>query len=209
MPHMEPTKVMMLGRVGQQRFQPRLRTSFINPPRTTPIEPQNLLRQSLLGGLGRTGQLFARLGQVGEELVTGPTEDIVNQQLERGLSPGGQTVPTQPAPIMSNGAAQMPNGTSIAVDFNEDGQPVDVLSASGSFQVPIGGRQVQVNTAAAIGYAALSMVGGMVSAYHGYRRDRGSLGSTLGWFVLGSAFPLITVPVALLQKPGFAKPKRR
>lgn len=209
MPHMEPTKVMMLGGLGGQ-FQPRLRTSFINPPRTTPIEPQNLLRQTMLGGLGRVGRTFMRLGQVGEELVTGPTEDVVNQYLEGDLSPAGQTVPTPDAPVIgSNGSAPLPGGGSIAVSMNEDGQPVDILSngAGAGFSIPVG--SYRVGAGAAIGYGLLSLASGVLSAFHGYRRDRGSWGSAVGWFILGSAFPVITPAVAFVAKPGFAKPRRR
>ena len=219
MPHMEPTKVMMLGglsRVGQ--FQPRLRTSFINPPRTTPIEPQNLLRQSLLGGLGRTGRMFMRLGQVGEELVTGPTEDIVNQYLEGDLSPAGQTVPTPDAPIMNGGTATMPGGETLTLGYNEEGLPVTVMSngamsngamsngAGAGFSIPVGGYRF--GAGAMIGYGMLSLGSGILSAFHGYARDRGSWASAFGWFVLGSAFPVVTPAVAFFARPGFAQPRR-
>lgn len=213
MPHMQPTRVMMLGGLGRSRvgqFQPRLRTSFLNPPRTTPIEPQNLLRQSLLGGLGRTGRMFMKLGQVGEELVTGPTEDIVNQYLEQPLSPGGQVSPNPPAPVMTNGQAVMPGGGTLSLAVNEDGDPVDVMSSGGAgLSVPFGGRQYHVGAGTAIGYGVLSLASGLVSGFHGYARDRGSWGSAFGWFVLGSAFPIVTPAVAFLAKPGFMKPKSR
>lgn len=52
------TEVMMLGSLGQSRAArmvgPRLTTSFLPPAPTTPQEPQNLLRQTVMNGLGRT-----------------------------------------------------------------------------------------------------------------------------------------------------------
>lgn len=45
------------------------------------------------------------------------------------------------------------------------------------------------------------------SAYHGYRRNRGSVGWAIAWGLLGGLFPIITPAVALAQ--GFAKPARR
>jgi len=49
------------------------------------------------------------------------------------------------------------------------------------------------------------VVGGATGAYHGYRRHRGSWGWALGWSLLGSIAPFVTVPVSLAQ--GFGKPK--
>lgn len=43
------------------------------------------------------------------------------------------------------------------------------------------------------------------SAYHGYKRSGGSVGSAVGWAFLGLIAPIITLPVALAQ--GFAKRK--
>jgi len=52
--------------------------------------------------------------------------------------------------------------------------------------------------------SALSLVGSALCAYHGYRRSRGSLAWTFGWFLLGGAVPFLAVPVALAQ--GFGQP---
>lgn len=43
-------------------------------------------------------------------------------------------------------------------------------------------------------------------AYHGYKRNRGSVGWALMWFFFGGIFWPITLPVALAQ--GFGKPGR-
>lgn len=54
---------------------------------------------------------------------------------------------------------------------------------------------------------AASTIGGATGAYHGYKRHRGSLGWAIGWSLLGSLAPFITVPVSLAQ--GFGKPERK
>jgi len=46
---MAPTEVMMLG-----QLPPLVRTSFMNPLTTSPLYPQNLLRPSVMSGLGAT-----------------------------------------------------------------------------------------------------------------------------------------------------------
>lgn len=50
-----------------------------------------------------------------------------------------------------------------------------------------------------------STVGAGAGAYHGYKRNRGSVGWTIGWFIFGGVLPVFAVPVALAQ--GYAKPK--
>lgn len=52
------------------------------------------------------------------------------------------------------------------------------------------------------GLVLLASIG--ASAYHGYRRGRGSLEGAIGWGIAGGVFPVITPVVALVQ--GFAKP---
>lgn len=54
-------------------------------------------------------------------------------------------------------------------------------------------------------YTALSVAGTASGAYHGYKRNRGSVGWAIGWGLLGGIFPFITIPVSLAQ--GFGKPK--
>lgn len=48
-------------------------------------------------------------------------------------------------------------------------------------------------------YGAASLAGTALGAYHGYKRNRGSVGWAIVWGLLGGAFPIITVPVALAQ----------
>ena len=58
-----------------------------------------------------------------------------------------------------------------------------------------------------MGVYALSALSAGASAFHGYRRNRGSLGWAIAWGLLGGVFPVITPAVALAQ--GFGKPARR
>jgi hypothetical protein len=51
----------------------------------------------------------------------------------------------------------------------------------------------------------MALLGGTMAALHGYRRNKGKMGWTLLWWVLGSAFPLPTNAVALIQGYGKAK----
>lgn len=54
--------------------------------------------------------------------------------------------------------------------------------------------------------SAVSMLAGGAAAYHGYKRT-GSIGWAVGWALLGSLVPIVTIPVALAQ--GFGKKKGR
>ena len=51
-----------------------------------------------------------------------------------------------------------------------------------------------------ISYGAVGL-----GAFHGYRRNRGSVGWAIGWAVLAGFFPLITSGIAVAQ--GVGKPK--
>lgn len=53
-------------------------------------------------------------------------------------------------------------------------------------------------------WMALSAASAGLSAYHGYKRNL-SVGWAIVWGLAGSAFPLISVAVALAQ--GYGKPK--
>lgn len=50
-----------------------------------------------------------------------------------------------------------------------------------------------------------SMAGTVGGAYHGYKRNNGSIGWAIGWAILGSIFWPITIPVMLAQ--GFGEKK--
>jgi len=56
-------------------------------------------------------------------------------------------------------------------------------------------------------YSLIAMVSSGLSAYHGYKRNNGSLGWGIGWGVLGGLFPIITPSIAAAQ--GFGKPAKK
>jgi hypothetical protein len=51
---------------------------------------------------------------------------------------------------------------------------------------------------------SLATVSGLLSAYHGYKRNSGNLGWALAWFLAGSALPIVVPALAFTQ--GFAQP---
>jgi hypothetical protein len=53
-------------------------------------------------------------------------------------------------------------------------------------------------------WSIISTISGAVSAYHGYKRNN-SVGWGIGWFILGSIFPVLTPVIAFAQ--GYAKPR--
>ena len=53
-------------------------------------------------------------------------------------------------------------------------------------------------------WAALSVAGTVLGAYHGYKRNN-SVGWAIGWGLLGGAFPFIVIPVAYAQGLGDKK----
>jgi len=52
-----------------------------------------------------------------------------------------------------------------------------------------------------------SLASSAVAGYHGYKRNGGSVGWAIGWFLLGGLFPVIVPTIAVAQ--GFGKPKKR
>lgn len=68
-------------------------------------------------------------------------------------------------------------------------------------------------TGAMIGaWWSLSTVSGLLSAYHGYKRNGGNIGWALAWFLAGSALPIVVPVVAFAQGyalPSVSKNKRR
>jgi|WetSurMetagenome_2_1015567.scaffolds.fasta_scaffold195596_2 hypothetical protein len=56
-------------------------------------------------------------------------------------------------------------------------------------------------------YGLLATASAVASGYHGIKRNNGSIGWGLVWFIAGGMFPVITPIVAVARKPGFAKAK--
>lgn len=104
-----------------------------------------------------------------------------------GYYPGLGQVPT-PAP-MPNAVAPAPPQQPAIVGNNESRMVGAGLSAL-----------------TVLGWLG-SATGSITGAYHGYKRNRGSLGWAIGWAILGGLFWPITIPVSLAQ--GYADPRGR
>jgi hypothetical protein len=55
-------------------------------------------------------------------------------------------------------------------------------------------------------WSALSLAGAGVGAYHGYKRNNGSVGWAIGWFVFGGLIPVLALPIAAAE--GIGKKKK-
>ena len=80
-----------------------------------------------------------------------------------------------------------------------------VSSAMQSLSMPSMSVSSWINSAMIFELLAVASAG--VSAYHGVKRNHGSIGWGVWWFLMGGLFPVITPIIAIAQKPGFAKPK--
>lgn len=85
-------------------------------------------------------------------------------------------------------------------------------SALAKLASPLGASQADTSaptwsTPIKAGLWALSAVGAGACAYHGYKRNSGSVGWAIGWGVLGGLFPILTTVIAFAE--GYAKPLRR
>lgn len=56
-------------------------------------------------------------------------------------------------------------------------------------------------------YTGLAVASSAACAYHGYKRNNGSVGWAIGWWLLGGLLPVVAPVIAVAQ--GFAKPKGR
>lgn len=64
---------------------------------------------------------------------------------------------------------------------------------------------VPLGSASGTVWGILSAASVGVSAYHGYKRNNGSIGWAIGWAMLGGLFPVITPAIALAQGLGKRK----
>jgi len=209
-PHMQPTRVMTLGNLGSSygyggNYGPRMGAIYAYPNRNNAVPSMrglgaiymqptgrqpNILKQTMMSGLGRTGRFMMGLG----DLIEDPNQSD---------APGEAVI----AAGQASGALSREVGQSVA-------NPNMAMAANDSWMsqtLDLPGTYLDNTWVAKKGSLAalgtVSMISALVSAYHGYRRDRGSIGSAVGWFVLGAAFPIITPAVAFMAKPGFAKPR--
>jgi len=185
---METTRVMTLGRVGA--LSPQWRTDFVQPPFVAPARPQNVLRQTFTSGIRHTARMLHGLGDVAAA-ITNPDDAVPAPP----PTPGPLTTQSVAGPAATY-ATQNPVQTNMTLDVGQQSGP----GAGAHIEMPMGRLAL---------FLSLSTISGAVSAYHGYRRERGSWGAAFGWFMLGSMFPIVTPAVAFLAKPGFAKPRGR
>lgn|SRR5574341_1006069 len=54
-------------------------------------------------------------------------------------------------------------------------------------------------------WTVLGVAGTALGAYHGYKRNHGSLGWAVGWGIFGAFLPILSIPISLAQ--GFGKPR--
>lgn len=244
---MARTEVMMLGGLGQTsvyrpgRFGPRWTTSYLPPARTTPQEPQNLLRQTYMNGLGEirvregrrnpTGFMLAglgaglqrtvaiSLGRLGSIEGSGPTPGVVDDVDEALLSydvQRGAAPPSDPFALEKE-ILDMPVGVAQTAARAAGGAvgsgptPSEMLPGNGAPTAPAS-NPANVGFAlgtqgASIAWGSLATVSAVAGIYHGYRRNRGSLGWGLWWGLMGATFPLVSIAVAAAQ--GFGKPRGR
>lgn len=212
----ERTRIMMLGNLG---LGPDWRTTFMNPPTTTPQYPQNLLRQTVMNGLGTLGRIAVSPSMVRMVPGPGPMEVRPVGQLPyrrgRRWSParmlGGtylgqpeETVQVQepvsqvvPEPVLQDAADP------LAMDV----APAPLQPTQASLSVTPNGNGFRVNTGFGVSWALISGVSGLASLWHGYRRNN-ALGWGLMWGAMGVLFPVVTPVVGLAQGWGKRKGRR-
>jgi hypothetical protein len=54
-------------------------------------------------------------------------------------------------------------------------------------------------------WTVAGVAGAALGAYHGYKRNHGSVGWAIGWSIFGSFLPFFSIPLSLAE--GFGKPK--
>lgn len=156
--------------------------------------------------LGRVGTLAAAREQLeppirityGPRAPTSPSypQNTLRATLQNGLrhvvrtSGLGALAATEPAPLAPGEGIPGP-------------PPADQLGPSTS--APADGF-MRCDSTLCKTYEVGSYVGAVSGIYHGYRRNN-SLWWALGWMVVGSAFPFVTIPLSVAQ--GFGKPKGR
>lgn len=176
-------KVMMLGRLPVSL--PSIGTSMaspFDPRRLGPGQPM------ALGALG-AGEPSYNVDWLTPSRVT----SVFPQNLLRPTNKGaGQTRTFVPGPT-STDLTLAPFGASGLQGLRALGQVMDSSTPAGV-------------KALIIAYNVLGIAGMGLGAYHGYKRNGGSVGWAIGWGLLGGIFPIIVIPVAFAQ--GIGKRKR-
>ena len=87
------------------------------------------------------------------------------------------------------------------------------LVAHGVSPATITSATTFLNTSSGAGGLTKNSIWGMLAlasagacAYHGIKRNNGSIGWGAWWFLMGTIFPVVAPIIAVARKPGFAKP---
>lgn len=75
-----------------------------------------------------------------------------------------------------------------------------------SYRSPYANEDGSLN-GAGVAVAAVSTVSMALSAYHGLKRNRGSIGYAVLWGIMGATFPVLVPVIAFGQ--GFAEPEKK
>lgn len=107
-----------------------------------------------------------------------------------------KTLATPISPVMVSITNNAPVQTSPSGAMDPDGRYVSpYTNADGSLN------------GAGVAVAAVSTASMALSAYHGLKRNRGSIGYAIWWGLMGGMFPVITPVIAFGQ--GFAEPEKK
>lgn len=165
----------------------------------------DLTRERLTTESGHAASIGARrelLRQLAEVTAVGL---MVDRQLAHRTSPAGAVV----APETRLGIYQATAGRRLfmsrALRIHPSGAPeLSIATPNGPITVT---NPAPTRSAGSVIWGALAVASMGASAYHGVKRNHGSIGYGIWWGLMGSLFPVITPAVALAQ--GFGKPAPR
>jgi hypothetical protein len=177
---MEPTRVMTLGNVA-----PQWRTGFMNPPVTTPQQPHNLLRPSVMNGLGQLN--ITTPGITPAQLTTPAIFPGSGAFTTPTLGPAAFHAQT---PALGPGAFKTPGLDPAALQLFGLGDENGLKTGNGNY----------------VGWGLIGTASMAASAWHGYRRNR-SVGWAIWWALMGAMFPVVTPVIGVAQ--GWGKRKGR
>lgn len=108
-----------------------------------------------------------------------------------------KTLATPLSPVMVNITNHAPSQTTPSGSVDPE---------TGRYISPYQNADGSIN-GAGVAVAAVSTASMALSAYHGLKRNRGSIGYAVWWGFMGAMFPVITPVIAFGQ--GFAEPEKK
>lgn len=192
---MQGTQVMTLGNLGRglgAQISPQWTYNPMPGHRTaSPQQRQNLPRPTLQNGPHALGRLTRTVGNVVEVAALGNLGKVMGMlgDVQNGDAP-------QPPPPIDPMVVDAPVYAAPAND------PYAPLVDQG-WMTP---GQVDAYKTWAKVMVFVRPVSSTASAYHGYKRNGGSIGWALGWAFMGALFPLLTPTIGVAQ--GWGKRKR-